>query len=192
MGKQTAKDDLMKSINCKNLISIKTEQSILQHNKFFTLATVNTRSIKGKDQYLHQYLMENNIDIGTVTKTWLSDADADKLWLQTTDLNTNNYKLVLVHKSNGRGGGIGIIYKSQLQMEPKCNGQMHSFEYGVWKVKTKKTTITVIAIYYPPYTAKSPSTNAMFLDDFTNWLSERLPDYKNVAITGDFNIHINN
>ena len=32
----------------------------------------------------------------------------------------------------------------------------------------------------------------MFLDDFTNWLSERLPDYKNVIITGDFNIHINN
>ena len=32
----------------------------------------------------------------------------------------------------------------------------------------------------------------MFLDDFTNWLSERLTDYKNVVITGDFNIHINN
>ena len=50
----------------------------------------------------------------------------------------------------------------------------------------------VIGIYHPPYTAKSPSTNAMFLDDFTKWLSERLPDYKNVVITGDFNIHINN
>ena len=27
---------------------------------------------------------------------------------------------------------------------------------------------------------------------FTNWLSERLIDYKNVVITGDFNFHINN
>ena len=119
-------------------------------------------------------------------------ADADKLWLQTTDLNNNNYKFVLVHRSNGRGGGIGIIYKSQLQMEPKCNGQICYFEYGVWKVKAQKTIIMVITIYHPPYTAKSQSTNAMFLNDFTNWLSERLPDYKNVVITGDFNIHINN
>ena len=132
MGKQTAKDDLMKCINHKNLISIKTESSILQHNKFFTLATVNTRSIKGKDQDLHQYLTENSTDICTVTETWLSYADVDKLWLQTTDLNNNNYKFVPVHRSNGRGGGIGIIYKSQLQMEPKSNGQMCSFEYGVW------------------------------------------------------------
>ena len=77
-------------------------------------------------------------------------------------------------------------------MEPKCNGQMCSFEYGVCKVKAKKTTITVITLYHPPYTAKSPSSNAMFLDDFTNWVSERLPDYKNVVNTGDFNIHINN
>ena len=76
-------------------------------------------------------------------------------------------------------------------MESECNGQTHSFEYGVQKVNAKKTTITVIAIYHPPYTAKNPSTDAMFLDDFTNWLSERLIDYKNVVITGDFNIHIN-
>ena len=93
VGKQTAKDHLMKCINHKNLISMKTEQSILQHDKFFTLATVNTRSIKGKDQDLHQYLTENNIDICTVTDTWLSNADVDKLWLQTTDLNNNSYNL---------------------------------------------------------------------------------------------------
>ena len=192
VGKQSVNDDLMKSINHKNLICIKTEQSILQHNKFFTLATVNTRSMKGKDQDLHQYLTENNADICTVTETWLSDADADKLWLQTTDLNNNNCKFVPYIEAMEGMEELGIIYKSQLQMEPKCNGQTCSFEYGVWKVKAKKTTITVIAIYHLPYTAKSPSANAMFLDDFTNWLSQRLPDYKNVVITGDFNIHINN
>ena len=67
----------------------------------------------------------------------------------------------------------------------------HALLNIVWKVEAEKTTIMVITIYHLPYTAKSPSTNAMFLDDFTKWFSERLPDYKNV-ITGDFNIHINN
>ena len=158
----------MKCVNHINHKSIKTEQSILQHDKFFTLATVNTRYIKGKDQHLHHYLTENSKDICIVTETRLSDAE--KLWLQTTDLNNNNYKFVPVHTSNGRGGGIGIIYRSQLQMEPNCNGQMHSFECGALKIKAKKTTIMVITIYQPPYPAKSPSTNAMFLDDFSNWL----------------------
>ena len=77
-------------------------------------------------------------------------------------------------------------------MEPKCNGQTCSFEYRVWKIKAKITAITVITVYHRLYTAESPSTNAIFLDDFTNWLSERLTDWNNVVITGDFNIHINN
>ena len=126
-GKHIVKDNLIKCINHKNVIYIKTVQSILQHDKFFTLATVNTRSVKGKDQELHQYLTENNIDICTVTETWVSDTDADKLWLLTMDLN-NNYKFVPVHRTNGRGGGIGIMYKRHLQMESKCNGQTCSFE----------------------------------------------------------------
>ena len=130
--KQTAKDDFMKCVNHKNFISIKPEQSIFQHDKFLTSATVNTISIKGKDQDLHQYLTENNIDICTVTETWLSDADADKLWLQTTDLNNNNYKFVPFLRSNGRDGGIGRIYKSQLQMKlnPMAKCTLFNMESG--------------------------------------------------------------
>ena len=51
--------------------------------------------------------------------------------------------------------------------------------------------MTIIAIYYPPYSTKCPVTNSMFLDDFTEWLPSQLVRYNNILLAGDFNIHMN-
>ena len=31
----------------------------------------------------------------------------------------------------------------------------------------------------------------MFIDDFTDWIGERVMTYDNIIITGDFNLHVN-
>ena len=31
----------------------------------------------------------------------------------------------------------------------------------------------------------------MFIDDFTDWIGERVMTYNNIIITGDFNLHVN-
>ena len=46
--------------------------------------------------------------------------------------------------------------------------------------------------YYPPFSVINPVTNAMFIDEFTNWITNILVDDKNVILMDDFNIHINN
>ena len=48
-----------------------------------------------------------------------------------------------------------------------------------------------IATYYPPYSNQHPLTNAMFLDDITERLSNILPKYNNIILGGDFNLHVN-
>ena len=35
-------------------------------------------------------------------------------------------------------------------------------------------------------------TNAQFLDKFLNWLPDQIMEYKNLIITGDINLHLNN
>ena len=32
----------------------------------------------------------------------------------------------------------------------------------------------IIAIYHPPYPDANPVTNSMFIDDFTDWIGERV------------------
>ena len=65
------------------------------------------------------------------------------------------------------------------------------FQYAIWKVSSKETTITVIIFYHPPYSNQHPVTNTMFLDDVAEWLSNILPKYKNIILAGDFNLHVN-
>ena len=50
----------------------------------------------------------------------------------------------------------------------------------------------VLAVYHPPYSDKAPITNAMFLDEVTDFLAIFLVKHNNIIITGDFNIHVHN
>ena len=35
-------------------------------------------------------------------------------------------------------------------------------------------------------------TNAQFIDEFLNWLPDQIMEHKNIIITGDINLHLNN
>ena len=48
----------------------------------------------------------------------------------------------------------------------------------------------VLVVYHQPYLDKAPITNAMFLDEVTDFLATFLVKH-NIIITGDFNIHVN-
>ena len=61
----------------------------------------------------------------------------------------------------------------------------------MWSIKANDTTTLVLAVYHPPYLDKAPTTNAMFLDEGTDFLAAFLVDHNNIIITGDFNIHVN-
>ena len=67
-----------------------------------------------------------------------------------------------------------------------------SFEYTIWKLTVQSTSITIIVVYHPPYSEKILLTNAMFIDDITEFLAEALSQHQNIILAGDFNMHINN
>ena len=51
--------------------------------------------------------------------------------------------------------------------------------------------VTIVAIYHPPYSVTNNSTNAKFIDEFTEYLVDSIMTYNNIVILGDFNLHIN-
>ena len=66
-----------------------------------------------------------------------------------------------------------------------------SFEYAMWKLTAQSTSITIIAVYHPLYSEKNLITNAMLIDDVTEFLVEALSQYQNIIVASDFNMHIN-
>ena len=67
-----------------------------------------------------------------------------------------------------------------------------SFKYALWKLTVQSTSIIIIVVYHPPYSEKNHITNAMFINDITEFLAEALSQHQNIILTGDFNIDINN
>ena len=79
------------------------------------------------------------------------------------------------------------IYSTEWEIYTK-----RSFEYAIWKLTVQSISIPIIAVYHPPYSEKNPITNAVFIDDITEFLAEALSQHQNIILAGDFNIHINN
>ena len=127
-----------------------------------------------------------------LTETWLKNTDEDKCWLQCNELNRGNLKTQVSNRKLRRGGGIAIVHKSNIEVKCTKEGQLNTFQFAIWKVRFNNDNITLIAIYHLPYSISNPFTNTTFIDEYTEWLTDQIPSYDNLYITGDFNIHVNN
>ena len=155
-----------------------------------SISIMNTQSLKSKkDQILH-HVMNRKANLAIITETWLRDNDTDKIWMDACELNKNGYKLQVQNKGEGRGGGIGVVYRDNITVNKVDGGSHPSFEFAVWSVKFTTVHLSLIAIHYPCSTMQN-NTDNQFIDQFTEWLSENLPTLPNVVITRDFNMHVN-
>ena len=132
--------------------------------------------------------MENKTDICIVTETWLKEDD--KIWLECCDLLRMDIKFTQ-QTGKTKGGGLAIISTISIKITLLEQGQKSSFEYAVWKVSTRNSSITLLAIYHPP-TQTNHSTHPVFLDEFADYMENFLMTNNNIVITGDFNLHIDN
>ena len=169
-----------------NLIRIKKTNN---NNSGLIIATCNTQAIKTNELQVSELLSDYSINALIVTETWLNSKD--NIWVDTTDLNRNPYKMYIQNRqSEHRGGGIALICKKQYPVTLKDSGHTHSFEYATWQINVKNKAITLTGIYHPPYSLKNKTTNMMFLDEFITFATELLPKNPNNIFMGDFNLHV--
>lgn len=179
--------------NLNNIITIQlNEKQVIRHSSMINISTINCQSIRPKEDYILSYIVENKLDLVVLTETWLNDTDPHKIWIQSCGFNKDTYRMNVSNRHGKSGGGLALVYNQCLLKirQDKC-GSTRSFEYAVWKILMKGECFTLIGIYHPPYSTANKITMQMFLEDFTEWLSEILPDYNNIFMTGDFNIQVN-
>ena len=152
---------------------------------------VNAQSLRSKDLLLYEYIKEDNIDICIVTETWIQNREEDKAWCEISALNNDNLMLHNINREMHRGGGLALISKSNLTISNLEIDKPNSFEAAKWKVSLMGKSITVIAIYRPPYSKTFPVTIAMIIDEFTAWIADQLTTESNILLPGDFNMQSN-
>ena len=118
-------------------------------------------------------------------ETWLKDNDTVKI----EELNSNNLTFLNYQRNNNKAGRIGLIFKKDLNIKEIETGEYESFEFVSWTLITKERKIFMSCIYRTPYSPTHPITTTKFFDDFSKYLSEKIPTHGSILITGNFNIH---
>ena len=87
---------------------------------------------------------------------------------------------------------LALIHSTSIKVKKKSHRIMKSFENCIWKVSAKESTITLVAIYRLPYSNENQTTINVFLDKFTEWMTDLIAYERNILLLGNFNIHVNN
>ena len=155
------------------------------------IATLNARSVKNKDQMIVQEPANNDIDAALITESWTKDTQEDLAWLKQSEYHQGQYEISM-HNRPGekRGGGIALIFGRNNNMKLIKNGNTPTLEYTIWRYTLSNKPIHITGIYNPPPNREHNATDRMFINDITELLVNKLPQYQNSIILGDFNIHI--
>ena len=121
----------------------------------------NARSICNKTTVAYDYTLEQDVDILVLTETWLKGDDH----VIIGEITPAGYDFINVPRSTGRrGGGIGVLYKSSLQLSVvPSDTTPTTFEHV--RVVGKLKDICLTAIYRPPPSQANVFTTRNFLDE---------------------------
>ena len=98
----------------------------------------------------------------------------------------------MANRNNRQGGGLALICRSCSRVKECGKGINQTFQYAIWHLHPNNISLTVLAIYHPPYSNINKSTNGQFIDEIAEFMVDFLTEYNNVIIMGDFNIRLDN
>lgn len=127
--------------------------------KSIELCLLNSRSIKNKASLLNDFVIENKVDVMTITETWLLPGDVDQA--VKTDVTPQGYVLRCVSREK-RGGGVAVLCKKPLLAKVNPAKRFKSFEYMDTLLKSCSKLLRLVVVYRPPPSNKNKSTNELF------------------------------
>ena len=141
----------------------------------------NVRSLNNKVEDVMNFLDDNDISILFVTETWLTDQKNNT----TAQIKNHGYRIYHTHRTDVSGGGVAIVYKSQINLIKVFIGHEQSFEAVSAKLKLADGSIVFCSCIYRP-----PKPLGSFLLDFEEFLGDAFEKYKHHIICGDVNMHL--
>ena len=150
---------------------------------------INCQSVCNKSDQIVDHLVEHELDILSLTETWLKDDDS----LAAANITPAGYNLIHVPRKHRRGGGVGLLYKSCLSVTTtKGQDQLESFEVVECDFTHDNVVVKVVTIYRPPPSRKNNAKFSDFIQEFSSLLNKYALFTGKLLILGDFNVHWEN
>ncbi|XP_029914404.1 uncharacterized protein LOC115364114 [Myripristis murdjan] len=149
------------------------------------MGLLNIQSLNNKVSKVRRFIVQNKLDVFLPTETWLDPSSADIVLSRALPGSFS-----FCHQSRGgRGQGVAIQYSNKFQGRKINIESMETFQcvaLDLWHDKWD-APILLVNVYRPPKQKRVRFDK--FLMEFEKLLNEIL-NYKNVLMTGDFNIHV--
>jgi DNA-directed RNA polymerase subunit F len=102
------------------------------------------------------------------------------------------YKLHHVPRPGSSYGGVGLIYKDNLNVTFQTQTTaFSSFEHLEVLITAASKTVRLIVLYRAPPSQKNRQNSGIFFEEFSEMMDSNIFQSGNLLITGDFNFHPN-
>ena len=148
------------------------------------LCLLNVISVKNKAMIMKDYVVDNDIDIMALAETWLRPGNTDDV--EVGYLCPTGYRFLHVPRSHSRGGGVGVLFKDNLNINSSMCDTFQSFEFMDVRPRSLQC-IRILVIYRPP----DNNSCLLFFEEFSRLLEQIAAEPSGcLLITGDFNFHM--
>ena len=167
--------------------------SIVPIQKDVLLPTVkfglmNVQSLNNKYDFVADHIVENKLDIVSITETWLSPKD-DLNSPCVAAIEKHGYKFIHRPRCSGRGGGVAVVVNKTLNCCRCPDFDAKSFESIELLITAISHTIRLVVIYRMPPSKTNKLCKTTFITEFKSYLEHLRSLSGTLLIAGDFNIN---
>ena len=157
--------------------------SAIHLRNYLNVSHVNINSITAPNRQdeLEQFANSNNIHVLCLTETKLDETVSQSLYTLQA------FSLPFTKHRTRQGGGVAIFIRNNLACTRLYDLELDGIEWIWVKLRTKKHTVIISCIYYPPNQNIANLSN--FLDKFSDsaiQAQKHIPSL--IMILGDFNL----
>ena len=133
------------------------------------------------------HLEDKECDVCLVQETYLKNTDTAKM----QEIRDNGWNIFSAPRPIRSGGGIGVLFRDgvRVRLSPLLT-KFQSFQVQEVLIGGRGDLVRLCNVYRPPYTGKARFTEAMFLEEFSDYLAELAARTGTPFVMGDFNFQI--
>lgn len=152
----------------------------LKEKELLLFGLINSRSLANKASMMREHLVAHDLDLLVVTETWLTNANEDRV---KAELLPCGYSMMHRMRQGKRGGGVAIIYKSNLSVK-SVNNTSHPSSFELMEVVVAQNCVN-----FNLFVLYCPVVSTGLHDEVGDLLTQVATSKTKGLILGDFNVH---
>ena len=134
-----------------------------------TVGSLNIQSVRNKTDIIRDIVINQNIDILSLTETWINNKEKDDFYMK--GLTFPGYEFSHIPRQGNCGyGGVGVLHKASIKVICSEKYKSDSFENMLIQFNTGSRCLNLVTLYRPPPNQKNKLTTTQFFEEFSTFL----------------------